>query len=99
MTNAYEPTFMAEAYDLLVKSLKDQLAGAQKQAGLASSEQSDKQCHIEKVIFNFVLKHCGYEKLIELGAQIDEMLEKEHGRDGGYVDFLETEYHSRKPRR
>jgi hypothetical protein len=98
MSNSYEPKFMAEAYDLLVKSLKDQLAGEQKQAGLASSEQSDKQCHIEKVIFNFVLKHCGYEKLIELGTQIDQMLNKEHGRDGGYVDFLEAEYHSRKPR-
>jgi hypothetical protein len=45
------------------------------------------------------LKHCGYEKLIELGAQIDEMLNKEHGKDDGYVDFLEAEYHSRKPRR
>ena len=86
MPNTHEPTFMAEAYDLLVKSLKDQLREACK----AVDEEACKQVTTWDVIFPFVLEHCGRDKLLELGEQIDEMLEKKYGRSQGYEEHVET---------
>ena len=84
MSNAYEPAFMAEAYDLLVKSLKDQLREAWKK----EDEETYKQVTTWDVIFPFVLEHCGREKLLELGKLIDEAVEKEHGVNEGFEELV-----------
>jgi hypothetical protein len=84
MSNPYEPTFMAEAYDLLVKSLKDQL----KEAWKREDEESYKQVTTWDVIFPFVLEHCGRDKLLELGKLIGEAVEKEHGVNEGIEELV-----------
>lgn len=90
MSNAYAPVFMAEAYDLLVKSLKDQLIEERNEECKKSDIEMSKRVEIEELIFEFVLRHCGRAKLIELGEQIDEMLEKEYGRSQGYEEHVEA---------
>ena len=90
MPNTHEPTFMAEAYDLLVKSLKDQLVEERNEECKKSDIEMSKRVEIEELIFEFVLRHCGRAKLIELGEQIDEMLEKEYGRSQGYAEHVDT---------
>jgi len=84
MSNPYEPTFMAEAYDLLVKSLKDQLKEAWKQ----EDEETQKQVTTWGVIFPFVLEHCGRNKLLELGKMIDEAFEKEYNVNEGFEELV-----------
>jgi len=79
---------MAEAYDLLVKSLKDQLVAEKREAGKKEDDETYKQVAIGDVIFPFVLEHCGRNKLLELGKLIDEMLEKEYGRKEGFEELV-----------
>ena len=88
MSKTYEPVFMAEAYDLLVKSLKDQLVAEKREAGKKEDDETYKQVAIGDVIFPFVLEHCGRNKLLELGKLIDEMLEKEYGRKEGFEELV-----------
>jgi hypothetical protein len=75
---------MAEAYDLLVKSLKDQLREAWKR----EDEESYKQVTTWDVIFPFVLEHCGRNKLLELGKMIDEAVEKEYNVNEGFESLV-----------
>jgi hypothetical protein len=84
MSNPYEPTFMAEAYDLLVKSLKDQL----KEAWKEEDEETQKMVTAWDVIFPFVLEHCGRNKLLELGKMIDEAFEKEYNVNEGFENLV-----------
>jgi hypothetical protein len=88
MSKPYEPTFMAEAYDLLVKSLKDQLATERGDFAEEKDAEAFKQVEIDDVIFSFVLQHCGRNKLLELGKLIDEMLEKEYGSKEGFEEVV-----------
>jgi hypothetical protein len=81
---------MVEAYDLLVKSLKDQLVEERNEDRKKSDIEMSKRVEIEELIFEFVLRHCGRAKLIELGEQIDEMLENVYGRSQGYEEHVET---------
>ena len=90
MSNAYAPVFMAEAYDLLVSALKNQLIDEGKKERNKADAEMCKQIDKERLIFDFVLKNCGRAKLIELGEQIDEMLEREYGRSEGYAEHVET---------
>ncbi len=90
MPKTHEPTFMVEAYDLLVKSLKDQLVEERNEDRKKSDIEMSKRVEIEELIFEFVLRHCGRAKLIELGEQIDEMLENVYGRSQGYEEHVET---------
>ncbi len=84
MPNTYEPMFMAEAYDLLVKSLKDELEKEWKR----EDEETNKQVTTWDVIFPFVLEHCGRDKLLELGKMIDQEFEKEYGVNEGFESLV-----------
>jgi hypothetical protein len=75
---------MAEAYDLLVKSLKDELREAWKK----EDEETQKQVTTWDVIFPFVLEHCGRNKLLELGKMIDEAFAKEYNVNEGFESLV-----------
>jgi hypothetical protein len=84
MTNAYEPKFMAEAYDLLAENLKTEI----KELWKKEDVETQKQVTTWDVIFPFVLEHCGRDKLLELGKLIDEKFEEEYGVHEGFGELV-----------